>query len=104
MRLFKRRTARDGRFEEPTAMTHGRAIAALFFVIAATSACAEENSLTEKEKQEGWLLLFDGKTTNGWMTTKSKPLAKSYVQDGWLNPHPCSYMLVHEKVWGDFVL
>ncbi len=32
-----------------------------------------ENALTEKEKDDGWILLFDGKTLNGWMTSSGKP-------------------------------
>ncbi len=27
---------------------------------------AELNTLTEKEKQDGWILMFDGETTEGW--------------------------------------
>ena len=57
-----------------------------------------------KEREQGWILLFDGETTNGWMTPKKQPLPLSHVQDGSLNPHPCDYMLVHEKEWSDFVL
>ena len=30
------------------------------------TASAQHNSLTEKEKQDGWQLLFDGKSTTGW--------------------------------------
>jgi hypothetical protein len=67
-------------------------------------AFAADNELTEKERQEGWILLFDGMTTNGWMTPKEKPLEERHVQDHCLNPHPCDYMLVHEKVWGDYKL
>ena len=65
---------------------------------------AAENVLTEQEKEDGWQLLFDGKTTEGWMTTKGEPCPTSHVEDGGLNPHPCDYMLVHEKPLGDFVL
>jgi Domain of Unknown Function (DUF1080) len=64
----------------------------------------EQNALTDQEKREGWQLLFDGRTTHGWMSTKGQPLPQSHVQDGALNPHPCNYMLVYEKPLGNFVL
>jgi hypothetical protein len=48
--------------------------------------------------------LFDGSSTKGWMTPKEKPLPASHVQEGSLNPHPCDYMLTHEKVWDNFKL
>lgn len=70
----------------------------------ATQSMAEDNVLTEKEKAEGWLLLFDGKSTTGWMSPKGKPLPPSHVQEGTLNPHPCDYMLVYDKPLDDFVL
>ena len=65
---------------------------------------AAENTLTDKEQSDGWLLLFDGKTTNGWMSPKGQPLTMTHVQDGSLNPHPCDYMLVYEKPLENFVL
>ena len=42
--------------------------------------CAEDapNTLTDKEKAEGWKLLFDGKTTKGWTNFK-----KSDLSAGW---------------------
>ncbi|MDB5350668.1 MAG: hypothetical protein JWN86_1915 [Planctomycetota bacterium] len=79
-----------------------------FLVVAITMAAArpegKENALTEQEKKDGWLLIFDGTSTRGWMTTKNKPLPSSHVQDGSLNPHPCDYMLVYEKPLENFVL
>ncbi len=68
-----------------------------FVFTAWTSAIAADNVLTEKEKQDGWILLFDGQTTKGWMSPKEKSLPESHVQDGSLNPHPCDYMLVYDK-------
>jgi hypothetical protein len=73
-------------------------------VFLAAPALAADNQLTDAEKKDGWVLLFDGKSTAGWMSPKEKPLPASHVQDGALNPHPCDYMLVHEKVWDNFTL
>src|SRR4051794_31561957 len=38
----------------------------------------EPNMLTSKEKGEGWELLFDGKSTNGWHTYN-----KDFVGQNW---------------------
>jgi hypothetical protein len=38
-----------------------------------------DNTLTNKELKEGWKLLFDGNTSNGWMNAKSK----SFPANGW---------------------
>lgn len=41
------------------------------------------NALSEKEKQEGWRLLFDGKTTSGWRNFKSDKIGSAWkVKDG----------------------
>lgn len=68
------------------------------------AAASPDNQLTERERTEGWRLLFDGKTLAGWQTSDRKP-SKTPVEDESLNPHKCgAYMLVHEKVWEDFQL
>jgi Domain of Unknown Function (DUF1080) len=77
-----------------------------FVVFAAAMAATQdhENALSEQEKKDGWVLLFDGKTTKGWTSPKMAPLPQSHVQEGSLNPHPCDYMLVYEKPLDNFVL
>ncbi|HEY0981922.1 3-keto-disaccharide hydrolase [Schlesneria sp.] len=77
---------------------------AVVLIAGAGTILAEENTLTEQEKAEGWILLFDGHSTKGWMSPKEKPLPQTHVQEGSLNPHPCDYMLVHEKVWENYCL
>jgi hypothetical protein len=79
-------------------------LAVVVLVAAGASVMAADNSLTEKEKQEGWILLFDGRTTKGWMSPKEKGLTDKHVQDGSVNPHPCDYMLVCEKAWENYKL
>jgi hypothetical protein len=81
-----------------------RAIALLTVALLASAAAGADNELTAKEKADGWVLLFDGKTLDGWMTSAGKP-SKTPVEDGSINPHKCGhYMMVHKKQWGDFVL
>src|SRR5262249_47405682 len=73
-------------------------------VVFAGPGSAADNELTAKEKADGWLLLFDGKSLDGWMTSGGKP-SKTPVEDGCINPHRCGgYMMVHKKQWDNFVL
>ena len=79
-----------------------RGIAAVLLL--ATTLRGADNELTEAEKKDGWLLLFDGKTHAGWMNSdRSAP--RTPVEDGALNPHQAGhYMLVHDRQWKDYVL
>ncbi|HWB09306.1 MAG TPA: DUF1080 domain-containing protein [Pirellulales bacterium] len=77
-------------------------------LIAATSLQADEpladNRLTDAEKKDGWILLFDGKTFAGWQTNSGQPSQRP-VEDGCINPHKCGgYMMIHERPWDDFTL
>jgi 3-keto-disaccharide hydrolase len=42
----------------------------------------KDNTLSKKEKKEGWVLLFDGTTTNGWRPYKNKEQQGWDVKDG----------------------
>lgn len=52
-----------------------------FFFIACSNQGPTHNTLTEKEKQEGWVLLFDGKTTDGWHLYNKGKLASAWLVD-----------------------
>ena len=45
----------------------------------------KDNTLSKKEKKEGWVLLFDGTTTNGWRSYQNKEQQGWEVKDGELN-------------------
>ena len=71
----------------------------LFFLFILCLACGTRkaetppNQLTEQQKSEGWKLLFDGQTTNGWRIFKDKENDTWEVSDGTL----------HCKAMGDSV-
>ena len=74
----------------------------LFF--AGSADAAIDNTLSQKEQADGWLLLFDGRTLNGWMNS-DRTSPRTPVEDGSLNPHKAGhYMLVHTQQWSDFTL
>lgn len=88
----------------PRKVTVRFAVTALLTLVAASPPSGDDNVLTEEERRDGWVLLFDGRTTAGWITPKGEPVDASHVREGALNPHPCDYMLVHETPREDFAL
>jgi len=73
-------------------------------MLAASPVQAADNQLTPQEHKDGWLLLFDGSTLSGWMTSSQKP-SRRPIEDHAINPHKCgSYMVIHERQWDNFVL
>src|SRR5262249_43553616 len=73
-------------------------------LLIATPLLAADNQLTEQEKKDRWILLFDGDTLAGWTTSARKP-SKRPVEEHSINPHKCGhYMMIHEKQWDNFVL
>lgn len=74
-------------------------------VLLATTSFAQ-NKLTSQEIKEGWKLLFDGKTLNGWTQRGGKALYK--VENGEIvgttvKDTPNSF-LCSEQEYGDFIL
>jgi hypothetical protein len=81
-------------------------IGLILSAVAAVSSPAAENTLSEREKADGWRLLFDGKTLDGW---KADGIAESKrpVEDGCINPHlsgGISGMYYARRPWSDFIL
>jgi len=81
------------------------AIAALLAALAMPAA-AQVNTLTAAEKQAGWTLLFDGRTTEGWRGFKAPaPDPGWHVKDGALSPDPkTSKDIMTKEMFGDFEL
>lgn len=46
--------------------------------------CSNNNQLTREEMEEGWILLFDGETTEGWKNFNADTLTGWKVEDGCL--------------------
>jgi len=64
-----------------------------------------DNALTEQEKKDGWVLLWDGKASEGWTDGAGAPLKESCFQDGSLNPQGVAGHMAYTKArYGNFVL
>ena len=59
----------------------------LYFAATLLICAAEPNQLTSAEKKDGWVLLFDGKTSRGWHSYQKQTFpAKGWVvEEGWLH-------------------
>lgn len=55
---------------------------ALVFTSFVNDGKQKDNTLSKKEKKEGWILLFDGTTLNGWRAYKNKEIDCWAVKDG----------------------
>ena len=90
------------------------ALSAAAICLLSTYACSlnasHENALTDQEKQEGWVLLFDGKSLNGWHLFNRGTIPSAWsVDSGRLicNPHAKDVKhgdLVTDRVFQDFDL
>lgn len=79
----------------------------LLFALAPTTFAQDKpNSLTRKEIDAGWILLFDGESLFGWDTAPEIARGKWAVKEGAIIPdreQPISY-LPHGTDFGDFLL
>lgn len=53
-------------------------ILAMLAIFIASALQAQDNTLTAKEKKQGWKLLFDGKTLNGWHNFNSDKIGEAW--------------------------
>jgi hypothetical protein len=65
-------------------VTRSAGTSLLLLIAVSVARAAEPNRLTDAERQQGWRLLFDGKTTAGWEEITGKPFPANCwtVEDG----------------------
>ncbi len=80
----------------------------VLIVLTGNSMCDAQNTLTEKEKEEGWTLLFDGKSTDGWRSYNGD----SFPEKGWeIKDGTITHLadkgggdIITTEQYGDFIL
>jgi hypothetical protein len=83
-------------------MNRSFAVAALMLLATPLFTRAADNALTEQEKKDGWILMFDGKSVDGWMCG-TKPMPAKQVVDGTLNTaKQGAYVNHYDRKFGDF--
>lgn len=80
-------------------------VSLLFLTASAVRAAEPANTLSSQEKNDGWKLLFDGKTLDGWRVFKKKDTAGWTVKDGtiYLEKQGSGDLMTVEK-YGNFEL
>lgn len=64
---------------------------------------AADNELTVAEKNDGWMLLFNGRELSGWKNNNGQPV-QARIEDNAMNVHGSGgYLLVYDKPFADFV-
>ena len=84
-------------------------IGAAAVLLSMAASCTSHNTLTKQEKAEGWVLLFDGETTNGWRNFNSDNAELAWhVVDGCLQANgvgdDANGYIVTDKEYENFIL
>ena len=75
------------------------------FLLALLLCSPNDNELSDQEKKDGWVLLFNGKDQDGWVDSNAVALKPEMIQDGAINPHGAAGHMVYTKEkYGNFVL
>lgn len=81
-------------------------IAAIWFMVAcsATATVQKDNSLTTKEKNSGWELLFNGKDFNGWRQYNGQVMPPNWeIENGTMKVNPADPSRMGSGMGGDII-
>ncbi len=77
----------------------------MLMVLAIVLTGAADNELSEQEKKDGWILLWNGKDTDGWIDGSGAALKPEMIQEGSINPMGAAgHMAYTKERYGNFVL